>query len=216
MVTTTEVTWAEIVLSEILNDTSPWWQPISDDHEIFEQSYMKFLNGNLNYFSYENMLLSLIEGYQYNKNLPKTLEFCEFVKVSTSNRGPFGRMCVWKIPPGAELLPHTDNFTYHEKIIRNIFIVSKHNNNNSSISIQGQSVEYDQGTLFQFRPAQEEHAFKNNSEQDWYFLGFDFWIPECLLMSLRKENLFKSFYNKTRRRSNSSFGVGDSKFMSRH
>lgn len=214
MITTTETEWAKIVHEEILNSSENWWRPVDSNHQIFEQALMKFINRNLNYYNYENMVLSLLEGYQYNKELPKTLEFCEFARLLTLDKGPFGRMCVWHLPPGAELLPHVDNFKYHNMIIRNIFIVSDHNNSNSFIKIQGKDVEYGQGTLFQFRPAREEHSFKNNSDRIMYFLGFDYWIPELLFLSLKHENLLDTFRNETRQNSDKIFGVGDCKFMS--
>ena len=94
-------------------------------------------------------------------------------------------MCIWNIPPKAELLLHRDSFRYHNNIIRNIFIISKHNNDNSHIEIDGNSVLYDQGTLFQFNPATESHSFKNDSDDSWYFLGFDYWIPENLFAFLK-------------------------------
>ena len=45
---------ADIVLEEILADTGVhgYYWPTSDIHTIFEKAYMKFLNGNLNYFNF--------------------------------------------------------------------------------------------------------------------------------------------------------------------
>ena len=214
MITNKEVAWAKIVLNEIISSSDQWWRPVNDKHQIFEQAYMKFVNRNLNYYNFENMLLSMIEGYEFNKTLPKTLDFCEYVRTLTNDRGPFGRMCVWNIPPRAELLLHRDSFKYHHMIIRNIFILSEHNNNNSHIEICEESVNYSQGTLFQFSPAIEAHSFKNNSDNSWYFLGFDYWIPERLVNSLKEVNL-KEMHNSTiRQQSDKIFGIGDCKFMS--
>ena len=213
IITNNEIVWAQLILSEI-TENDDWWSPISDKHQIFEQCYMKFVNKNLNYFNFENMLLTTIEGHKFNKSLSKTLEFCEYVRTLTGDRGPFGRMCVWKVPSRSELLAHIDNFKYHNQIVRNIFIVSKHNINNSYIQINDSLVEYDQGTLFQFYPAREQHCFKNNSDIDWYFLGFDYWIPSKLFYLLNTVNLTEIFNDPIQQQSNKLFGIGNCKYMS--
>lgn len=211
--TTTESQWAKTLLPEITADDQ-WWRPVNDKHQIFEQAFMKFVNRNLNYYNFENMLLTLIEGYEFNPTLPKTLEFCQYVRTITGDRGPFGRMCVWNIPPRAELLLHRDSFRYHYNVNRNIFIISEHNNNNSRIEIEGTVVDYDQGTLFQFNPARESHLFKNNSDHPWYFLGFDFWIPRQLFHFLRTIDLTEIYNDPVRQQSDTVFGIGSCKFMS--
>jgi hypothetical protein len=216
MIASAEIDWAKLVFNEVVASQDSWWRPVTDKHQIFEQAYMKFVNRNLNYYNFKNMLLSLIEGYEFNKTLPKTLEFCEYVRTLTNDRGPFGRMCVWNIPPRAELLLHKDAFQYHHMIVRNIFILSQHNNNNSEIKIQETSVNYSQGTLFQFSPAIEAHSFKNNSDHSWYFLGFDYWIPEKLFDSLTNTELGEIFNDSTRQQSGKMFGIGNCKFMSNH
>lgn len=214
IITNNELPWAKTILSEITSDSEQWWCPINDKHQIFEQSFLKFVNRNLNYYNISNMLLSLIEGYQYNKSLTKTLDFCNYSRNLTNDQGPFGRMCVWNIPPGAELLSHRDKFKYHYMIVRNIFIVSDHDNNNSHISIQNKTINYNQGTLFQFQPAIEEHAFKNNSDKPWYFLGFDFWNTEMLFHAIKSYDLSKMYNNSIRQQSDTVFGIGDCKYMS--
>jgi hypothetical protein len=214
IITESEFQWAQIILNEIDISKNDWWRPVNDKHQIFEQAYMKFVNGNLNYYNFENMLLSVIEGYAYNKELPKTLEFCEYVRTLTGDRGPFGRMCVWKIPPGAELLLHRDSFKYHNMIIRNIFILSNHNPKNSRIMINHNPVNYDKGTLFQFSPATESHSFKNMSDESWYFLGFDYWIPQHLFRFLKTTDLSVIHDDPIRQQSDKIFGVGTCKFMS--
>jgi hypothetical protein len=211
LITTNEIEWANTVLDEVIASSDEWWRPINNTHQIFNQAYMKFVNRNLNYYSFENMLLALLEGYEFNPTLTKTLEFCEYVRTLTGDRGPLGRMCVWKIPPHSELLRHKDTFRYHYMIVRNIFILSKHNTNNSRIEIRDSSVDYDQGTLFQFNPATETHLFRNTSDKPWYFLGYDYWIPESLFKSLKTTDLTTIFNDSNRLR---SFGIGTCKFMS--
>lgn len=216
MITNTETNWAKTVLDEVINSSDDWWRPVNDNHKIFEQSHMKFVNRNLNYKNINNMILALIEGYEFNSTLSKTLEFCKYVRTLTGDRGPFGRMCVWHIPPRAELLLHRDSFRYHHMIIRNIFILSEHNRDNSHIMIEEKSVDYDQGTLFQFNPAIESHSFKNNSDDSWYFLGFDYWIPELLFNYLKTIDLTELLNDPIRQQSDKLFGSGTCKFMSNH
>lgn len=181
VITNLEINWTNEIEEEILADSSnEWWWPKSTKHKIFEAAYMKFVNGNLNYFNFANMVASVLEETNYNKNLTKTLNFCNYARSLTGNSGPLGRMCVWKLPPGKGLQRHLDNFKYHEHIVRNIFIVSKHSSNNCNILINDKIVEFNQGTLFQFFPAVEQHAFVNNSDTDFYFLGFDYWLTEYL------------------------------------
>ena len=213
-ITTNEVGWANTLLDEVINSSSEWHRPINNTDKIFNQAYMKFVNRNLNYYNFENMLLALVEGYDFNPTLPKTLEFCEYVRTLTGDCGPFGRMCVWKIPPHAELLRHRDSFRYHHMIVRNIFILSRHNTINSKIEIQDCPVDYDQGTLFQFNPATEAHLFKNLSDEPWYFLGYDYWVPERLFKSLKTTDLIETFNNPDRQKSDTLFGIGNCKFMS--
>jgi|LakMenE01Jun11ns_1017448.scaffolds.fasta_scaffold9902353_2 hypothetical protein len=185
IITNNEIDWANKIEQEILADSAnEWWLPQSSEHKIFEQAYMKFVNGNLNYFKFEIMIAALLEETNYNKNLTETLNFCNYARLLTGDTGPFGRMCVWKLPPKKELLRHRDNFKYHKHIVRNIFIVSKHSSNNCNISINDKLVDFNQGTLFQFFPATDQHAFANNSDRDFYFVGFDYWITKYLNKSI--------------------------------
>lgn len=170
---------AEIVLSEIQADENinEYFWPVSKKHQIFEQAYMKFINRNLNYFYFESMIAQVKEGNEFNAAFPKTLEFCRKVRklAPRFDRSPFGRMCIWKLPPGKQLLPHRDAYNYHKFITRNIFIISDNVDNKLKINIENVSVNANKGTLFQFAPSSELHEFINDSNQPFYFLGFDFW-----------------------------------------
>jgi hypothetical protein len=179
---TLEKEWADRVYSEIrADDENSWFWPKSKDHEIFEQAYMKFMNRNLNYFYFGNMVAAVLEGDKLNPNLSETIKFCNYVRTLTGDIGPFGRMCVWRLPPKTKLLNHVDNFRYHRQIVRNIFVINKAD---SEIRIDDVLVEHEEGTLFQFYPAVEYHTFENKSDYDFYFLGFDFWKPELLKQSI--------------------------------
>ena len=174
--------WSNILFDEINNDPSDYFWPKSNHHKIFDQAYMKFVNRNLNYFNYENMIITaLYEQPEWHPGLPKTLEFCNFVKTITGQDDmPFGRMCVWKIPPKLCIMPHVDNFIYHSMITRYIFIVSKHNPEHLKIIIANEKKDTEQGVLFSFFPAIQRHEFNNYSDNDFYFLGFDIYKKDIL------------------------------------
>jgi hypothetical protein len=187
---------AKNIHNEIITDLGVhnYWHPkINEErwptdvpkHQTFEQAYMKFLNGNLNYYHFPNMVLHSQEQDGWNSAFPDTIEFCNKVRTVTGNRGPFGRMCVWDLPPGKRLLPHVDNFEYHRHIVRNIFVVSP-NNNGFKIAIDGVEAPTSQGSFFQFQPHKQTHEFVNDSDEHFYFLGFDFWIMDRLTEALTK------------------------------
>lgn len=191
---------SKIVYQEILKDIGlhDYWHPkINEErwpatepkHKTFEQAYMKFLNGNLNYYHFPNMVAHSQEQDGWNQNFPETIKFCEDLRKITGNRGPFGRMCVWDLPPGKRLLPHVDNFEYHRHIVRNIFVVSPNLEEQTKIVIQDKVVVPKQGTLFQFQPHKENHEFANYSDQHFYFLGFDYWIMDKLTEAKNRINI---------------------------
>lgn len=169
------------VLNEIaLNHREQWWLPKSDKHDIFERAWMKFVSGNLNYFDFNNML-NLAEEDPRNPAFKDTYKVCEELKAVLENMngpyGPFGRMNLWKVPGYAFIKPHKDDFPYHRCITR--FIVSlNHAPNEVEVFIDSTKVEMGRCSMFQFLPATQEHAFKNLTEPDWYFLAFDLWDLE--------------------------------------
>lgn len=181
--------WAKLVKTEILNYSDEWFWPVDDKHKIFEQAKMIFVNRNLNYFHIDNMVAAVCEGDEFNSKLTTTRKFCGWSRTLTGDTGPFGRMCVWNLQASKELLPHVDAFDYHFNIVRNIFIVSENTNDQVKININGLDVKFEQGTFFQFSPATEKHAFKNASDEPFYFLGFDFWIPNKLNDLMKKINV---------------------------
>ncbi len=212
------VDYANIVQQEIdLDQDNPWWWPYSPEHQIFEQAKMKFLNGNLNYFNFRNMIVQTQEETLYNKGFAKTLEFCNFVRSFNDDAhkdSPFGRMCVWWLPAKARLLPHKDNYFYHRFILRHIFVVSEPEN--MAIRINEKDVEVKKGLLFQFNPDTELHEFVNDSEKPFYFLGFDFWNNR-LLDALSSLTNSEEVINDPLR--TGTFGAGKttkSKYISKH
>lgn len=210
------IEWANIVEQEIHNEETDWHWPKSQIHQIFEQSKMKFINRNLNYFNLPNMVAhALVDEPEYHPGFIKTLEFCNYVRSLTNDNSPFGRMCVWYLPSGCKLLPHVDNFPYHTKIIRNIFIISINTNNTLEVTINEKNVPIQKGTLFQFNPDIEIHSFSNSSDHPFYFLGFDFWKNDELSILKDEINLDLVISNPDRYK----LFTGDksvSKYISRH
>lgn len=199
---------------EILADTNNplgWYSPVAS-HKIFDQAYMKFINRNLNYFDFGNMVACTIEDPEYNKSFPTILNFCNSIRELVGQPGPFGRMCVWKVPPGMKIQPHKDNFRYHNCITRYIFCVSPQTTE-IKIDIAKHDIQPEQGLLFSFFPAIEQHSFENTSNEDWFFLGFDYWKMHLLEASRRNLNLSAIMANPTRY---ATFGYNNEKFMSEH
>lgn len=190
--------WAKIIKNEIIDDDSDWFYPkgkrpgepnkISD----FELGRMRFINRNLNYFYYENMLSHALKNdYEYNKFYPNALNFCNEMRIPLNEHGPFGRMCIWKIVPNGFLSPHVDNWEYHSQIRRYIFCISEHEGKDVVIKIQNSVIDVKQGLLFQFNPSRELHEFVNKTDTPWYFLGFDYWDLDKLLTSALDKGLTK-------------------------
>lgn len=205
---------AKRVEAEIIADfMSDWYQPIADTHEIFDQAFMKFLNRNLNYFSFENMLAAVVEGDELNSAYPYTIMWCNNTRKMSDVKGPFGRMCIWRIPPGSSLLPHRDSFKYHYQIVRNIFVVKS--SSATRIAINGKDVSHSDGTYFQFFPAVELHSFENHGTEDFYFLGYDFWYPEKFTARFDSAKV-KELLNNSERHTGYGAINTNKKFMSQH
>lgn len=74
--------WADRIQAEINADegVNDWFWPKSRSHEIFEEAWMKFVNRNLNYFSFPSIIASVREGNQFNPALPETFKFLSLCK----------------------------------------------------------------------------------------------------------------------------------------
>lgn len=209
--------WASVIEQEIYSDASSYFHPVSNEHQIFEQAYMKFVNRNLNYFNYKNMVANALrEKPEFHSGLKKTLEFCNHVKkITNSEDAPFGRMCVWNVPRNHTILAHVDNYMYHTMIDRYIFFISNHSADSVIVNINNKRVKSDTGVLFKFSPAFDKHEFINNSIDNLYFLGFDIWKKNMLLECSQTINIDKILENPDRY---NSFGGPntDCKYISEH
>jgi len=187
---------AKILQQEILNDSlTPWFLPLNKvDDRIgpgdFDYGRMKFVNRNLNYFYFDNMISHAIKNdYQYNLKYMNFLNFSETVRTIVNEMGPFGRMCIWNLPAKGYLLPHYDNWEYHRNITRYIFCISEHSGTDVFVKIGNDIIDIEQGILFNFYPSKELHEFVNNTDRDFYFYGFDYWIPENLELLSKSRNI---------------------------
>ena len=188
---------AKIFLSEIEADTSDWFHPkgrpvsgpgVGD----FDYGRMRFVNRNINYFYFDSIIsMALKNDYEYNSNYPKILEFCNSMRTELNELGPFGRMCIWNMIPRGYLLPHKDNWEYHNQIRRYILCISEHSGKEATIKINNKVIEVEQGLFFRFDPAKEMHEFINHTDKNWYFLGFDFWDIDKLQKSAIERNITK-------------------------
>jgi hypothetical protein len=217
--------WANIIRDEIEADNEvPWWCPhgtvdiygVSSPRAIgiFAQGRMKFINRNLNYFNVPSMTYMAVKNqYEYNPKFSKALEFCNFLRPLINETGPFGRMCIWKIPPKSGLLPHVDHLVYHSHITRYIFCIGTQTKSEAKICIRNTEIEVAPGLLFSFDPYTEKHEFVNYTDRDWYFLGFDYWKPSRLLAAITRFGIT----DQTDPESITvlGFGTGKHKFTSR-
>lgn len=189
---------AESVYQEILSDSSSSWfvpkgppqgGPKKGD---FDEGNMRFVNRNLNYLYIENMIVhALRDDYDYNTNYPTLLKFCNDARPEVNQTGPFGRMCIWKLKPHCSILPHYDRWEYHHQITRYIFCVSDHSCNDVVINIGDKEIQVEQGLFFNFYPSTEKHTFSNKTDRDFYFIGYDYWKPDCLATLAQEKGLTK-------------------------
>lgn len=196
--------YTEQVLKEIAADEADprgWWHPKSlpsNDHKIFDRALMKFLNGNLNYSDLKNVVIHANDPDPYwNAAYPNTIQLCRDFKALLNEPGPFGRMCLWKIVPGHDIALHTDNFRYHGHITRWVYFLNL-NDSVTEVTFAGERIRSSAGYLVELQPKLEAHFFKNNSDQDWYFLVFDTWDVEAL-KALTPEDGYKDYQKDPRR-----------------
>jgi hypothetical protein len=188
---------AQTILAEIENDTNPnWFRPKGKpgSHGVvpgdFDLGAMKFINRNLNYFYFINMISHALKNdFEYNPSFPRALDFCNKMRSVLDEPGPFGRMCVWNLDAYCKLLPHVDAWEYHKQIKRYILCVSTHAGDEVLVRIAGEKVDIEQGLLFNFDPSTDVHEFVNYTNRPFYFIGFDYWNVEKLAQSSAKYNI---------------------------
>lgn len=162
------------------NNKAEWFFPYSKGYPTFENCRLKFLNGNLDYKSFQTMINHAYRepGY-FNPAFPKVREFAEHIRPMTNCFGPIGRSTIWNIPAGETIKPHRDAYVYHRFITRWIYIV-KQDTENTRLNVAGEWLTTVPGDMFELLPATQMHSFYNDSTEPWYFLGIDFWNLDTL------------------------------------
>lgn len=211
--------WAVRIKNEIdNNELSGWYDPKGLPYGQpgighFDYGHVKFINRNLNYYYFENMISHAMKNqYLYNSDFPDALNFCNFSRSVLNEYSPFGRMCIWKLTPKSFLAPHYDRWTYHFYISRYIFCVSDQENEEALIKIRGKEIKVSQGLLFNFTPTIDEHEFINYSNRDWNFIGIDFWKPELLESASKKYGIT----SETKILYQEGYGSKMQKYLSEH
>ena len=201
--------WADIVANEIHQATiaDPVWHyaegwkvdekgsrttdPNNNTKGVFDDVRLHFVNRNFNILYLESTIhMALTGDYEYNPMFIKSREIFELARQYNHETGPFGRMIVWSVPPGAKILAHVDDLPYQKGVNRYVFTASKQSSPDISINIQNYEVDLEPGMMFAFH-AEDMHEFTNNSNEYWYFLGIDYWIPEELERLARENNITK-------------------------
>ena len=157
---------------------------------VFDDVRLHFVNRNFNILYEESTIHLALNGYEYNPLFTKSLELFEMAREFNKETGPFGRMIVWDCPPGSKISAHVDTLPYQVGVTRYIYTATKQSSPDISIKINNEDVPLQSGMMFAFH-ADDMHEFTNNSNDYWYFLGIDYWIPEKLQEGIDKYNITK-------------------------
>ena len=154
--------------------------PNDKSRGVFDDVRLHFVNRNFNILYLESTIhLALTQNYEWNPMFVKSRELFDYARKFNNETGPFGRMIVWSVPPNSKIDAHTDELPYQTGVTRYIFTASNQSSPNISIRIKDYEVSLKPGTMFGFN-AEDLHEFINNSNDYWYFLGIDYWIPNKL------------------------------------
>jgi hypothetical protein len=201
--------WADIIAQEIeeAKQVDPNWHhavnwrvddsgarttdPSNTTKGVFDDVKLHFVNRNFNIVYEESTIQLALNGYEYNPLFTKSLELFELAREFNKETGPFGRMIVWDCPPGSKISAHVDTLPYQTNVTRYIFTASKQSSPDITIKINNKEVELNSGMMFAFH-AEDMHEFTNHSDDYWYFLGIDYWIPKKLQEGIEKYNITKN------------------------
>jgi hypothetical protein len=200
--------WSDIIAQEIeeAKQVDPNWHhavnwrvddsgarttdPSNTTKGVFDDVKLHFVNRNFNIVYEESTIQLALNGYEYNPLFTKSLELFELAREFNKETGPFGRMIVWDCPPGSKISAHVDTLPYQTNVTRYIFTASKQSSPDITIKINNKEVELNSGMMFAFH-AEDMHEFTNHSDDYWYFLGIDYWIPKKLQEGIEKYNITK-------------------------
>jgi len=165
--------------------------PNNKSRGVFDDVRLHFVNRNFNILYLESTVhLALTQDYEWNPMFTKSRELFEYARQFNGETGPFGRMIVWSVPPGGKIDAHTDELPYQSCVTRYIYTATKQATPDISVRIQDYEVPLQPGTMFGF-DAEDLHEFTNNTNDYWYFLGIDYWIPEKLAEISKELNITK-------------------------
>jgi len=167
--------WADMLENEIFDDEDNPWYLAEDPLAGNDQLRLKFVNRNLNYHYFPNMVsLAANREQKYNFNLPVTLKFCQKSRTINNNNRPFGRMVVWRLPAGKSLAIKNADIEYYQYVLTNLFVLT--DSDQFKIRINNHNKPSTKGTFLQYQPGSDIVEIANNSSGDFYFLTFDNWI----------------------------------------
>lgn len=164
--------------------------PSNTTKGVFDDVRLHFVNRNFNILYEESTVHLAVAGYEFNPLFAKSRELFEMAREFNKETGPFGRMIVWDCPPKSKIAPHIDNLPYQTNVTRYIFTASKQSSPDISVLINNNDISLKPGMMFAFH-AEDMHEFTNHSDDYWYFLGIDYWIPEKLQQCVDKYNITK-------------------------
>ena len=200
--------WAETIAKEIetAKQLDPEWHlatnwrvddkgvrtadPSNTTKGVFDDVRLHFVNRNFNILYEESTIQLALNGYEFNPLFTKSLELFEIAREFNKETGPFGRMIVWDCPPRSKISAHVDTLPYQTNVTRYIFTASKQSSPDISININNYEIPVESGMMFAFH-AEDMHEFTNHSNDYWYFLGIDYWIPKKLRLGMDKYNITK-------------------------
>lgn len=201
--------WADEIANEIVNakKVDPVWHDPSgwrvdeagsysrdkkyeNNKGVFDDVKLHFVNRNFNIIYEESTVQLALSGYEYNPLFEKSKQLFEIAREFNHETGPFGRMIVWDVPPRGHILKHVDNLPYQTNVTRYIFTASRQSTPDIGIRINEYEVDAKPGMMFAFH-AEDAHEFINYSDDYWYFLGIDYWIPEKLENAIKKYKITK-------------------------
>ena len=163
--------------------------PSNNSRGVFDDVRLHFVNRNFNILYLESTIhLALTENYEWNSMFTKSRELFDYARKYNNETGPYGRMIVWSVPPKGKIDAHIDELPYQKNVTRYIYTATRQSSPDITIKIKGYNVPLKPGTMFGFN-AEDLHEFINNSEEYWYFLGIDYWIPNQLKIVAEKFNI---------------------------
>jgi len=176
--------WADMLENEILDDEDNPWYLAEDQLAGSDQLQLKFINRNLNYYYFPNMVsMAANREQKYNFNFPVTLRFCQKARSIYDTNRPFGRMVIHRLPAGKSVSVGSADVEYYQHVITSLFVLTS--GDQFAIHINNRVMPSTRGSFFQYQPSSDRLTATNNSRGDMYFLAFDNWLPGSIEKCVR-------------------------------